>query len=102
MNSAFRRFLDVIEAIFAVIAIILIIITISLIFVKIFGNSPEDNTIIFSALGIIATLLAIVISTQFKVMADIGGLKEFKRQMTDFKEQTVGKIIEIEKKVWKK
>lgn len=75
-----RPFLEAIKIFFIIFSIIFIIISTILVLWQLFGNSPSDIMVIFSALGIVVTLEGIVISVLFQIKEDFGGLKEFKRQ----------------------
>lgn len=91
-----RKFLEAIRIIFAILAIILMIITIVMILMDLFGYGPTETVITFSALGILATLLAIIISVLFQIKGDIGSLIEFRRHTIEFEKQTIDKIKEID------
>lgn len=84
-----KIFIEVIKIIFIIITIILSIILIS---IKLFGNSPTEDTILLSVTGILVALQVVIISILFQVKEDVGNLKEFKRQ-------TISKIKEMNNKI---
>lgn len=57
-----------------------------------FGNSPTETTILLSVLSILVALQVVIIGVLFQIKEDVGTLKEFKRQMINFRDQTISKI----------
>ena len=94
-----KIFLEVIRIISAIVAIIMMIITIVLIFIKIFGNSPTDITVIFSVAGFIMAFLIMIISILVGIKEDIGSLKSEVCGLREFKNQTINRMNEMENKV---
>lgn len=92
-----KTFLEAIRIIFALIVIILSILTIIMILLKITGHSPTETTIIFSVIGILVTLQAMIIGILFNIKGDLGNIKGNIGEFKEFKRQTIGKIKALEK-----
>ena len=82
----------------AIISIILIIIAIIML-IDSFIGSPDDLTVIKFIGGFIATLQVLIITALISMAKNLGALNEFKRQINEFKRQTIQEIKDIKNKI---
>ena len=94
-----NEFVEIIKIIFTIIVIIFVIIASILIFIKIFGNSPNDITVLFVILSILVALQVIIVGAIFKIMEDMGSLKEFKKQTVSKVKGVEDRLFVIEKHI---
>ncbi len=93
------RILEAIKIIAFIVVVIASIILIIMLVMKLTEHSPTELTVIMWIAGIMFTLLFMIIMILFQIKGDVGGLKEFRRQMIEFQRQTISKIEEMKNKI---